>query len=219
MSVICLNTYRVKKVIKELSVSDIAIKSVKLIDYADIRESIEARFGETLPKHFGRCMAEPQKQPYMYGDVHNVQYRIKSNKLFNSPYPVPCEVTTDSCHRVQGVLTLGTNCIKGDDEPFPWMDCKYEVSLNFLKSIPNDTKLNIFTRSDLIAHDDYINELKRLDVNVTILYTSDNDEINRQTEPGAPSYKRRLKAACKLNMLGIHVELKKHNIKVKLKVG
>lgn len=159
--------------------------------YAAIKERLEARFGGNLPYHFKRAMNKPQTQPYKYGDCHNVKYRPKVRN-FNSPMPVPCEVTQESCHKDEyGNLVLGLMCHQGTDEPFPWMDAKYKVSLSFLRSLPDGCKLIINTRSDLIAHEDYVHELKRLKVEVNILYVTDDDVWNRLNELGAPSFERR----------------------------
>lgn len=165
--------------------------------YQGVKILLKTRFGDDLPKHFEKAMSKPQSQPYMYGDVHNVKYRARTTN-FNRPYPVPCEVTAASCTKVNGILVLGANCEVGLDEPFPWMDSKYKVTLNFLKSLPDNTRLHIKTRSDLIARDDYLAELSRLNVTINILYSNKDDAINRVNEPGAPSYKRRLEAITKL---------------------
>lgn len=191
-----------------------AIQGAEFKPYNEVRARIEARFGDNLPKHFKRTMAKPQAQPYMHGDVHNVVYR-KKLKNFNSPMPVPCEVTQESCAKLGEHLILGMDCCAGIDEPFPWMDSKYQVTLNFLKSLPNGTKLMIFTRSDLIAHDDYVAELQRLDCTVNLLYTDKNEEKNRINEPGCPTYKRRYKANMKLNQSGIQSTMKRHSFSLK----
>ncbi len=185
--------------------------TVSVSPYTAIKERIEARFGDNLPAHFALAMNKPQAIPYKYGDPHNVKYRTK-RYTFNKPMPVPCEVTEKSCTKVKGVLTLGSKCEQGIDEPFPWMDHKYQVALNFLKSLPDGTSLNIFTRSDLIAHDDYVTELKRLKATVYVLFASVDDETNRTNEPGAPSYKRRKMAVDKLREQGICSMLKFHEI-------
>lgn len=184
--------------------------------YSEMQERIIARFGDNVPAHFKTAMSKPQKQPYMYGDVHNVKYRVKSRN-FNKPYPVPCEVTASSCVKNNSYLVLGSKCIDGIDEPLPWMDHKYQVTLSFLKSLNNGTWLKIFTRSDLVAHDDYVQELRRLKVEVTILYASEDDDFNRTIEPGAPSYKLRMQAFNKLDDCGISVTMLKHELPVTFK--
>ncbi len=179
--------------------------------YTQVKASIEARFGKDLPEHFSKAMSSPQRQPYMYGDIHNVKYRSRSPH-FNKPYPVPCEVTAESCRSVgkgkDKLYILGDGCTKGLDEPFPWMDCKYGVTLNFLKSLPNRSKLTIHTRSDLVACPAYVDELKRLRVHVTIWYCTVDEQWNRHNEPGAPSYERRKKAYEVLIDCGINAELR-----------
>ena len=148
----------------------------------------------------------------MYGDIHNVQYKERL-VLFNHPFPVPCEVTLESCFRDRTeTLVLGADCKQGIDEPFPWLDTKYKVSLTFLQSLPDKTRLIVYTRSDIVAHDDYIAEFRRLNVSINILYTSTNDDQNRITEPGAPSFKRRGQAIDKLRSLGIDCLLLSHEI-------
>lgn len=184
--------------------------------YADIRSRIEARFGDKLPKHFTRAIYKPQVKPYMYGDPHNVIYRTKSNN-FNKPMPVPCEVTLDSCAKLGDMYELGAQCLAGIDEPLPWMDAKYRVTLNFLKSLPRGSKVYITTRSDLIAHDDYIDAIRGLDVTINILIPmSVSGEELRRLEPGAPSIERRQIAIAKLKSLGFNCSSKYHRFPRKI---
>ena len=84
-----------------------------------------------------------------------------------------------------------------------------------MRGLPFNTKLNIYTRSDLIASQDYIDELKRLNVNVGIIYSSKDDDLNRLNEPGAPSYNRRAYAVKNLVDAGIKAKLVEHTIKTK----
>jgi DNA repair photolyase len=81
------------------------------------------------------------------------------------------------------------------------MDRKYKVTLNILKYATI-----IYTRSDLIAHDDYTAELKK-DVKIYIVYNSTNADVNNTNEPGCPSYLRRVKAVDKLKDLGFNAIL------------
>jgi len=216
--IICLDTYRNDRQIKKLI--DETVKSNHW--YSEVREKITDRFGNDLPEHFKDVMAEKQIKPYMFGDAHNVEYK-KEMDNFNDPIPVPCEVTMESCQKTEcldedcnsiscGELVLGNDCINGIDEAFQWIDLTYKVTLNFLKSLPDDTKLFIYTRSDLVAHDLYLEQLKRLNVDVTILYTSKDEELNRRRESGAPSFKRRKIAYKKLKDAGIDVYMFKHKI-------
>src|SRR5690606_10837018 len=54
--------------------------------------------------------------------------------------------------------------------------------------------LQIHTRSDLIAHDDYIEHLNPSMHKIFMHISSLNERVNRILEPGAPSVKRRLDA-------------------------
>jgi DNA repair photolyase len=92
-----------------------------------------------------------------------------------------------------------------ESDPFPWMDHKYQITLNFLRQKPNKSSLEVETRSNLIAHDDYLDELKRLDVVVTMLFGDADMNTCRHSEPGAPSNKRRAQAVDKLIKNGIQV--------------
>lgn len=180
--------------------------------YFEIKSRIEVRFGDTLPKHFARCLAKPQKQPYMHGDTHNVTYKA-SKRLFNKPMPIPCEVTTESCVKAKGRYLLGSKCLAGIDEAFPWMDRKYQVTLNFLRSLPNGTKLTVMTRSDLVGCEEYVNEFKRLDCIVMILIPKNaSEESLRTLEPGAPSAKRRIEANQVLVENGIQSQVCYHDV-------
>lgn len=70
-----------------------------------------------------------------------------------------------------------------------------------------DMQLKIFTRSDLIAHDDYIENLNPAKHEVNIVFGGTNDRINRILEPGAPSLGRRITAGNKLAEQGFMVNL------------
>lgn len=215
-AVICFNTFKESRVIRPFTLIESSPEESKpeMPWYSVVRHNIEARFGDKLPNHFKRAMLKPQSQPYRFGDPHAVTYRTKQNN-FNKPFPVPCEVTAKSCTKFKGRLQLGSMCLQGIDEPFPWSDSKNQVSLRFLKSLPKGTKLDIMTRSDLIAREDYISELLGLDVTVHILIpTFISDAELRQLEPGSPSIKRRLAAVEKLKQLGIKVFAKYHTIAI-----
>lgn len=205
-NVICLNTYRDSKEIKYIPWP----KDTSEKPYTELKGRIEARFGDTLPKHFKTLMAKPQSQPYMCGDVSSVKYRDKQ-KNFNAPMPVPCEVTIESCARdANGILTLGGKCVEGIDEAFGWIDLKYQVTLNFLRSLPDGTEINIQTRSDLVAQELYVAELNRLKATVHILFTSNDEQWHRTNEPGAPSLQRRQEAIKVLKEFNIQSSMAMH---------
>ncbi len=184
-------------------------KSISANPHFDrVKESIEARFANDLPKHFARRLSKPQSQPYCDGDPHAVKYG-KRNSTFNHPYPVPCLVTRESCNQFEGTYLLGENCAQGTDEPFAWMEMKYQCTKEFLRSLPDGARVDIQTRSDLVGHDDYIAEFERLNVNIRILYLTADESLLRFLEPGAPSYKRRKTALDRLRQHGIKAKMEK----------
>jgi hypothetical protein len=101
--------------------------------------------------------------------------------------------------KFQGQIILGEDFMDNNGpEPLPWMDRKYKITLPEL-----DKSLLIFTRSDLIAVDEYV---KNLDRDVQVYFVTDNikDEAKwKMRYPGAPSLKRLNNAADKLRRKGL----------------
>lgn len=168
--------------------------------YAKVKESIEARFGDNLPKHFRESMASEQSYPYMYGCIHNLSYPYgkKGRRLFNKPMPVPCKVKVE--------IAILTCISKNNGDPLAWIDLKYRCSYNHIINRRGKSLL-IQTRSDLIAHDDYIAVLDKQNHFIQIFVSGLNDKLTRQYEPGAPSNERRIEAYQKLKRLGFDVRL------------
>jgi hypothetical protein len=91
-----------------------------------------------------------------------------------------------------------------EDECFMHMDMKYKLTLKFLKDLiaytPKNLKtITIRTRSDLFAHDCYLDllaELKQLGIRIKFnLYgMTISESTNKRKWPGAPSVKRRQRA-------------------------
>lgn len=198
---------KVKDLIKNPSkqASDLlkhTIQEEKNIDWIEpaVLQSLIKRFNddpETL-KTLEKLAKEGHGNPYYGKDTHGILWRGKHEKS-SAPFPLPSKVTD-----IKGVL--GKDVPTGHGEPFMWMDSKYKISLNLLKK--NYAKpLQINTRSDLIAHDDYIENLNPSKHIVNIHLASLNEDFNKATEPGAPSVRRRLQAAAKLASQGIRVFL------------
>ena len=154
-------------------------------------------------------LLRPKQQPYV-GDVFDCKYTT-SNIVYSDhyPFPLPRHVNIANVMRDDdGVVVLGSGAEKhGDDEAFQYLDLKYKRTLLFLQSLPDKTRIKIITRSDLIAYEQYIDELKRLDVTITMLTI--DESIQRDMEPGAPSIKRRMIAVKKLRENKIKVKIKK----------
>lgn len=151
---------------------------------------------EKTPSFIKDLARQIHDEPYV-GDIHNVIWRTASpNK--NLPHPMPRYVED-----LKG--TLGKDVPTGGADPFAWLDAKYKVTRNLLERNYNKP-LTIQTRSDLIAHDDYMEVINpnKHKIMLHVLGTSDR-ALARTLEPGAPSTDRRLKAAEKLADAGYDV--------------
>jgi len=89
-------------------------------------------------------------------------------------------------------------------DSFMWMDKKYGVTKEVLKILKFYQYPHIiFTRSDLIAEDEYLSELDRNQVSVQFSMSSIHEALTRTIEPGAPSPRKRLAALKKVAEAGI----------------
>lgn len=122
---------------------------------------------------------DPNLPAYVRDCTHETHSK-KSRHLF----PYPNYKATPKAVIGLGILD-GSGC-----DPFMHIDKKYDVTRPLLHA----AKL-IYTRSDLIAHDDYIPYLPK-SATIYIVYGSNEDY------PGCPSIKRREKACSKLVGLG-----------------
>jgi DNA repair photolyase len=79
------------------------------------------------------------------------------------------------------------------------MDKKYGVTLELLKILRfYNYPYIIFTRSDLVADDEYMREMDPHLVSIQMPLSSMHQELTCQLEPGAPAPSKRLKALQKL---------------------
>jgi len=138
---------------------------------------------------------EPHNEPYK-GDLHNLTWSGHPSK----GQPVKAMMNVDP----QG--HLGKEVASGGSDPFMWLDTKYGATKKVLQEHAGKP-LKISTRSDLIAHDDYIQHLDKKNHSIDIHTLGDNASSNRVLEPGAPSFKRRIQAYHKLKNLGYNVNL------------
>jgi hypothetical protein len=145
-----------------------------------------------------KIIKESHHEPY-FGDIHNAAWRI-SEKEEGLPHPLPRKVED-----LKG--TLGKDVPMGGSDPFIWMDSKYKVTLKLLEK-HKGKPLTINTRSDLIAHDDYIEAMDKKNHKIRIHLLADDKDgrrFQRVLEPGAPSDLRRIKAIEKLALKGFDV--------------
>lgn len=80
--------------------------------------------------------------------------------------------------------------------------------LEYLKDTAYPVMIN--TKSDLIGRDEYVRALSENPAGAAVHMTllSPNDEINKNLEPAAPSYERRMKAARTLAAAGVRVVMR-----------
>lgn len=128
------------------------------------------------------------------GNVHTNKIPYHNNAVGNKmPLPVQFELYT---------LYIANNNIKHillDDECFMYMDRKYKITVNLLKDLADLRcleSITIRTRSDLFAHDQYLDLIQALEsqgVNIEFkLYgMSISESQNKARWPGSPSVKRR----------------------------
>jgi DNA repair photolyase len=89
-------------------------------------------------------------------------------------------------------------------DSFMLMDKKYKVTLELLKILKfYNYPYIIFTRSDLVADDMYLEHINKDLAAVQFSISGNNETLVKKLEPGAPSVSRRLEALRKLNHHGI----------------
>lgn len=168
-----------------------------------------------------QCLYAFEVDTYGRGCVHNCVYcyakdQLTSHGYWNRPYPVPVNINsirkvfysvfeTDKKSRWRSVMESRIPIRIGSmSDSFMWMDEKMGVTKEFLKILNfYNYPYIIFTRSDLVAREDYMSLLDPKLCSVQFSISSLNDHLNKKIEPGAPSAKRRLKALEKLNRSGI----------------
>ena len=151
-----------------------------------------------IMKILHQVSTEGHHNPYYGKDSHGIAWRDAS-KEGKTPFPIPSKVKD-----LDGVL--GRDVPMGHGEPLMWMDTKYKISRKLIWD-NNQKPLQINTRSDLIAHDEYIAVLNPSKHVVNIHIASLNDDFNKLAERGAPSARRRIQAAAKLAENGIQVQI------------
>ena len=168
-----------------------------------------------------QCLYAFEIDTYGRGCVHNCSYCYAKAQLtvhgwWNKPIPVPANLNeirrafyltfeTSRKHKWRQFLERRIPLRIGSmSDSFMWMDQQIKISQEFLKLLSfYKYPYVIFTRSDLIATDEYISLLDSKLGTVQFSISSTNEELNRLIEPGAPSAKRRLAALGKLSKAGI----------------
>lgn len=168
-----------------------------------------------------QCLYAFELDTYGRGCTHNCVYcyskeQLTSHGYWNRPFPMPIDITevwnafytvfeTDKKSKWRNILEKRVPIRIGSmSDSFMHIDKKYQVTQEILKILKHyNYPYIIFTRSDLIAHDTYLDLLDPKLCSVQMSIASVNDKMNKLIEPGTPSSKRRLNALKKLNQNGI----------------
>ena len=167
-----------------------------------------------------QCLYSFEVDTYGRGCVHNCVYCYAKAELtvhgyWNNPYPVPVDINairkffytvfeTDKKSKWRDVMEKKIPIRIGSmSDSFMFMDNKYGVTKELLRILDHyKYPYVIFTRSDLVAQDEYLELINKGLAAIQFSMSSTNDKLNKLIEPGAPSAKRRLVALEKINKAG-----------------
>lgn len=163
-----------------------------------------------------KCHYAFEIDAYGRGCIHNCVYcyakdQLTTHGFWNRPMPFPVDLSevrkimytvfeTDKPSKWRSVLDQRIPVRIGSmSDSFMHMDKKYGVTKELLR-IFNFYRYPhiIFTRSDLVADDEYMAILDPELVSIQFSMSGNNEHLTRLIEPGAPSIKRRLAALKKL---------------------
>ena len=167
-----------------------------------------------------QCLYAFEIDSYGRGCVHDCSYCYAKAELtvhgyWNKPFPMPVNIAdiwkvfytvfeTDKKSKWRDIMEKRIPLRIGSmSDSFMMMDKKYGVTKELLRILEHyKYPYIIFTRSDLVAYDDYMDIMSPDLCSVQMSISSINEEMNKMIEPGAPSAKRRLKALKKLTQNG-----------------
>ncbi len=173
-----------------------------------------------------KCLYAFEIDTYGRGCVHNCHYcyakaSLTQHGAWNKPFPFPIDLSeirklfytvfeTDKRTKWRSIMESRTPLRIGSmSDSFMWMDQKYGVTLELLKILSYyNYPYIIFTRSDLIAKEPYLSTLRQDLSAVQFSICSNNDELTKLTEPGAPNNKRRFAALKTLNEAGFRTAVR-----------
>lgn len=167
-----------------------------------------------------KCHYAFEIDTYGRGCVHNCVYCYALESLtgrgyWNRPHPFPLDMSlvrqifyqvfeTDRKNKWRSIMEKRVPLRIGSmSDSFMKMDKKFGVTKELLKILSfYDYPYIIFTRSDLVASDEYMGLLRKDLASVQFSISGDNEKLTKAIEPGAPSYTKRLKALETLNSNG-----------------
>jgi len=160
---------------------------------------------------------------YGRGCVHDCGFcpakdRLTEQGYWNRPTPFPVDLLevrrilwtvfeTDAYSKYrEALMSKKPIRIGANSDPCMWLDIKYKVTKELIKLFNHyNISYEIYTRSDLVATDEYIELLDKTLCTIHMGISSTNCNLTKHIEPGAPSVKRRLQAAKRLSEAGIKV--------------
>lgn len=167
-----------------------------------------------------QCLYAFELDTYGRGCVHDCVYcyakeQLTSHGSWNRPFPMPIDITdvwntfytvfeTDRKSKWRNILEKRIPIRIGSmSDSFMLLDKKYKVTKELLKLLDfYNYPYIIFTRSDLVAHDEYMALLNEDLCSIQMSIASTNEKMNKLIEPGTPNATRRLKALEKLQKNG-----------------
>lgn len=173
-----------------------------------------------------QCLYAFEIDTYGRGCVHDCVYCYAKAQLtvhgyWNKPMPAPVDISeiwktfytvfeTDKPNKWRHVLEKKVPIRIGSmSDSFMFMDKKYGVTKELLRILDHyDYPYIIFTRSDLVAHDEYIALMNPDLCSIQMSISSTDDKMNKLIEPGTPSSKRRLLALQKLSRNGFYTTVR-----------
>lgn len=168
-----------------------------------------------------RCHYAFELDTYGRGCTHNCVYcyakdQLNSHGFWNRPYPFPVNLAeirkvfytvfeTNKPSKWREILEKRIPIRLGSmSDCFMWLDKKYGVTKELLKILSHyDYPYIVFTRSDLVATDEYLNLLRPDLASIQFSICGGNEKLTSLIEPGAVSVARRLIALRKLRAAGI----------------
>lgn len=167
-----------------------------------------------------KCFHRFEIDTYGRGCLHNCAYcyaksYLHVRKYWNEPIPFPIDIVnirkafytvfeTDKRSKYRELLERRIPLRIGSmSDSFMWLDKQFRVTHELMKilSFYKYPSL-VFTRSDLIAEEDYIEVMDPTITQIQFSLSSINEDLTRKMEPGAPTPVRRLEALQKLNESG-----------------
>jgi len=188
------------------------------------RGGVVFKTGLKLANHHSSCVKchyAFELDSYGRGCVHDCSYcyakeALTAHGYWNNPMPFPVDLSelrkifftvfeSSKASKWRPILEKRVPLRLGSmSDSFNWSDRKYKVSHEILKILSfYDYPYIVFTRSDLVAEDEYLEILRKDLASIQFSISGGNEALTRKIEPGAPSVERRLRALEKLANHGI----------------